>query len=68
VPLLPMSQVAERFRELDPQQSYYILCKVGHRSLRVAQFLRQQGFSRVKSVRGGIDAWSEEIDPTVAKY
>ncbi len=68
VPLLPLSQLAQRFTELDPKQSYYFHCKGGVRSLRAVEFLRQQGFSSVKSVRGGITAWSAEIDPGVPKY
>ncbi|HWD93044.1 MAG TPA: molybdopterin-synthase adenylyltransferase MoeB [Verrucomicrobiae bacterium] len=68
VPLLPMSQLQERFTELDPNQQYYIHCHAGGRSLRAVQFLRQQGFKHLKSVKGGISAWSDEIDPGVPKY
>jgi adenylyltransferase/sulfurtransferase len=68
VPLIPLSQLAQRFGELDPEQSYYIHCKMGGRSLQAVQFLRQQGFKQVRSVRGGIKAWADEIDPRVAKY
>jgi len=68
VPLLPLSQLARRFKELNPEQAYYITCKVGMRSLHAVQFLREQGFKNLKSVRGGIAAWSEEIDPDVPKY
>jgi rhodanese-related sulfurtransferase len=38
------------------------------RSLRVAKWLRDQGFSLVQSMRGGIDAWTDEVDPSVPKY
>jgi adenylyltransferase/sulfurtransferase len=68
VPLLPMSQIRERFTELDPNQQYYIHCKAGVRSLSVLRFLRQQGFKYLKSVKGGISAWSDEIDHGVPKY
>jgi adenylyltransferase/sulfurtransferase len=68
VPLLPLSQLAQRWSELDPEQSYYIHCKIGWRSMKALEFLRQQGFKNLKSVRGGIDAWSNEIDPTVPQY
>jgi len=68
VPLLPMSQLNERFTELDPNQQYYLHCKVGQRSLQALGFLRQQGFKYVKSVKGGIAAWSEEIDRSVPRY
>ena len=68
VPLLPLSQLNERFTELDPNQQYYLHCKVGQRSLQALGFLRQQGFKYVKSVKGGIAAWSDEIDRNVPGY
>jgi len=68
VPLLPLSQLEQRFTELDPNQQYYIHCKMGGRSMRALQFLRQQGFKYLKNVKGGITAWSDEIDHSVPKY
>jgi adenylyltransferase/sulfurtransferase len=68
VPLLPLSQLQERFTELDPNQQYYLHCKGGVRSLKALNFLRDQGFKYLKSVKGGISAWSEEIDPNVPQY
>ena len=68
VPLLPLSELPDRFTELDPNQQYYLHCKVGLRSLQALNFLRQQGFKYVKSVKGGISAWSNEIDSNVPKY
>lgn len=68
VPLLPLSQLNLRFTELDSEQEYYIHCKMGGRSLQALQFLRQQGFQRLKSVKGGINAWSDQIDSRVPKY
>jgi molybdopterin/thiamine biosynthesis adenylyltransferase/rhodanese-related sulfurtransferase len=68
IPLLPMSTLQQRFTELDPNQQYYIHCKSGIRSLRALAFLREQGFKYVKSVKGGISAWSDEIDHSVPKY
>ena len=44
------------------------MCHHGQRSLQVAAFLKQQGFTDVKSLAGGIDRWSREIDPTVPRY
>ncbi|MBI5386227.1 MAG: molybdopterin-synthase adenylyltransferase MoeB [Verrucomicrobia bacterium] len=66
--LLPLSALAQRFRELDAGQSYYLHCKGGVRSLKAVKFLREQGFKSVKSVKGGILAWSEQIDRSVPKY
>jgi len=53
---------------LDPARSYYLHCKMGGRSMQALQFLRQHGFKNLKSVRGGINAWAQEIDPTVPRY
>ncbi|MBU6402094.1 MAG: ThiF family adenylyltransferase, partial [Verrucomicrobia bacterium] len=68
VPQIPLSGLAQRFTELDPNQSYYLHCKSGVRSLKALKFLREHGFKHVKSVKGGIAAWADEIDPNVAKY
>ncbi len=68
VPLLPLSTLPQRFTELDPNQQIYLHCKSGKRSMKALEFLRQQGFKYVKSVKGGISAWSDEIDHHVPKY
>jgi adenylyltransferase/sulfurtransferase len=68
VPLLPLSQLQQRFTELDPNQQYYLHCKAGVRSLKALAFLREQGFKYLKSVKGGISAWSDEIDRNVPRY
>jgi sulfur-carrier protein adenylyltransferase/sulfurtransferase len=66
--LVPLSTLAERFTDLDPTRHYYLHCKAGGRSLSALQFLRERGFQHLKSVKGGIAAWSDEIDRTVPKY
>lgn len=68
--LLPMSQLADRVSELEPYRGREIVvhCHHGGRSLRVARWLRQQGYDRAKSLSGGIDQWSQEIDPAVPRY
>ena len=68
MPLLPLSQINERFTELDPNQQHYLHCKARVRSLKALNFLRQQGSKYVKSVKGGISAWSDEVDCNVPKY
>jgi adenylyltransferase/sulfurtransferase len=68
VPLIPLSVLPQRFTELDPNQTYYIHCKSGVRSMKALQFLREQGFKYLKSVKGGITAWADEIDHNVPKY
>ena len=66
--LLPFSQINEHFTKLDLNQQYYLHCKAGVRSLKALNFLRQQGFKYLKSVKGGITAWSGEIDSKVPRY
>src|SRR5580704_2246399 len=67
--LMPMGDVPARaHQELDPGQRLVILCHHGQRSLNVAAWLRNQGFEQAQSLRGGIDAWSAEVDPAVGRY
>ena len=68
VSLFPLSRLGQRFTELDATRSFYLFCKSGGRSMKALQFLREHGFTRVKSVKGGITAWSNEIDRSVPKY
>jgi rhodanese-related sulfurtransferase len=68
--LIPMSELRDRVAELNPHRDARIIvhCHHGARSLRVAAFLRQQGFSHAQSMAGGIDEWSLTIDPSVPRY
>jgi rhodanese-related sulfurtransferase len=66
---IPMGDVPARFQqELDPEDSIVVVCHHGVRSMNVTAWLRQQGFEKVQSLRGGIDRWSREIDPSVPVY
>jgi rhodanese-related sulfurtransferase len=66
---IPMGDVPARFnQELDPEQHIVVVCHHGVRSMNVTAWLRQQGFEKVQSLRGGIDRWSREIDPSVPLY
>ena len=65
---IPMRQVPENLPALPHDRLILVLCHVGARSLRVTQFLRTNGFAQVSNVAGGIDAWAEQIDPTLARY
>ena len=65
---IPMRQISARLHELPRDRHLLILCHHGQRSLRVTQFLRDQGFTIVSSIAGGIAAWAEEVDPALARY
>lgn len=67
--LMPMGEVSSRAHtELDPDAPIVVMCHHGARSLNVALWLRDQGFSHTQSLSGGIDAWSRTIDPEVPRY
>ncbi len=67
--LMPMGDVPARaHQELDPEERLVILCHHGMRSMNVAVWLRNQGFEQAQSLRGGIDAWSADVDKTVPRY
>ena len=66
--LVPMGEITSRLQELDPDAPMVVYCHHGVRSLHVTMFLRQQGFRDVRSLKGGIDRWSIEIDPSVPRY
>jgi rhodanese-related sulfurtransferase len=67
--LIPMGDVPSRVhQELDPDEHVVVICHHGVRSMNVTAWLRQQGFDKVQSMRGGIDAWSRLIDANVPLY
>jgi rhodanese-related sulfurtransferase len=67
--LIPMGEVPTRAqKELDIEERLVVVCHHGVRSLNVTAWLRRQGFEKAQSLRGGIDAWSVEVDPAVARY
>ena len=68
--LIPMSSLAQRIGELEPHRNTAIVvhCHHGGRSLRVTNWLRQQGFAQVTNMSGGIDEWSQLIDRSVPQY
>jgi len=66
---IPMGDIPARFnQELDPEDHIVVICHHGVRSMNVTAWLRQQGFDKVQSLRGGIDRWAREIDPSVSLY
>lgn len=65
---IPMHTLPARLNELSPEQPIACLCHHGGRSMQVAAFLAQQGFSHVANIAGGINAWSSQLDPSVPRY
>jgi molybdopterin/thiamine biosynthesis adenylyltransferase/rhodanese-related sulfurtransferase len=66
--LMPLGEVPRRFSELDPGAAVVTVCHTGVRSLDAARFLRSRGIANVRSLRGGVAAWAERVDPSMAKY
>jgi rhodanese-related sulfurtransferase len=67
--LMPMGDVPSRaHQELDPEDHVVVMCHHGVRSMNVTAWLRQQGFDKAQSMRGGIDAWARQIDGKVPMY
>ena len=64
---IPLGELQKRVGELDKSREIVVHCKVGGRSQQAAEFLQKSGF-KVHNLAGGIQAWSEQIDPNVPKY
>ncbi|WP_374305223.1 rhodanese-like domain-containing protein [Ferrovibrio sp.] len=65
---IPMRQVPERIGELPVDKPLVVMCHHGGRSRQVTAWLRQNGFSQAINLAGGIHAWAEQIDPSLATY
>jgi len=66
--LIPLNDLPKRVSELDSTREIVVHCKMGGRSAKAVDFLKQSGFTRVHNLAGGITAWAERIDPKVPKY
>jgi molybdopterin/thiamine biosynthesis adenylyltransferase/rhodanese-related sulfurtransferase len=66
--LIPLNQLPHRMGEIDPGEEIVLQCRSGARSAQAQGFLRQHGYERVLNLRGGILAWSGEVDPTIPQY
>ncbi len=67
--LMPVGDVPSRaHQELDPEDHVVVVCHHGVRSMNVTAWLRQEGFEKAQSMRGGIDAWSRRVDGKVPMY
>ncbi len=67
--LIPLGEVVRRMNEINPARETVLHCKLGGRSAKAIELLRAAGFTgEMKNLRGGITAWSNEVDPKVPKY
>jgi adenylyltransferase/sulfurtransferase len=66
--LVPLADLEQRLGELDPEAEIVVYCHYGPRSTYATHLLRERGFARAWNLAGGIDAWSEDVDPAVVRY
>src|SRR5512142_1629963 len=66
--LIPLGDRPKRVSELDSSREIVAHCKMGGRSAKAVDFLRQSGFGKVKNLAGGITAWADKVDPKMPKY
>ncbi len=65
---IPLGQLASRLSELDSAKEMVVFCKGGTRSARALELLLSAGFRKVKNLKGGINAWAEQVDPSLPIY
>ncbi len=65
---IPLNELPTRFNELDKNAETYIYCRSGARSRNAVEYLKQNGFTSLRNVRGGILEWSDKVDSTIPKY
>ncbi len=66
--LIPTSEFVQRIGELDSAEQLVLYCHKGIRSRNALELLKSAGFRKIKSLRGGVDAWAEEVDPSMPRY
>lgn len=66
--MIPVVQLPARLRELDLNDEIVVYCHVGIRSAGAVFLLRKNGFTKVKNLTGGIDAWAVQVDPKMPRY
>lgn len=67
--LIPLGQIVNRMGEIDQNRETVVHCKLGGRSAKAIEALQRAGYAgRLVNLKGGITAWSNEVDPTVPKY
>jgi adenylyltransferase/sulfurtransferase len=66
--LIPLGEVPKRMNELNSAHEIVVHCRSGQRSARAVEFLIKSGFRKIHNLKGGILAWSDQVDPSVPKY
>jgi molybdopterin/thiamine biosynthesis adenylyltransferase/rhodanese-related sulfurtransferase len=66
--LIPLGQLAQRMHELDSAEEIVLFCKGGTRSARALELLASAGFRKMKNLKGGINAWARDVDPSLPIY
>ncbi len=66
--LIPLGELPQRVHELESSKEIVAHCKSGKRSAQAVEFLQKAGFRKIQNLKGGILAWSDEVDPSVPKY
>ena len=66
--LIPLAEVPKRMHELDSTQEIVVHCRSGQRSARAVDLLMKAGFRKIHNMKGGILAWSDQVDPSVPRY
>jgi len=65
---IPLDELPGRLSELDANASWVVTCHKGARAEKACQLLREAGFTEVRVLEGGVDAWARDIDPSLARY
>ncbi|MEP7273062.1 MAG: rhodanese-like domain-containing protein, partial [Acidobacteriota bacterium] len=68
VRLIPLGQVGARLNEINPEDDIVVQCKMGGRSAKAYEILKQAGYKKIRNLKGGITAWADEVDKTMPKY
>ena len=66
--MIPLGSFAARMNELDSAEELVLFCRTGARSARALDLLRTAGFRKLKNLKGGINAWAREVDPSLPVY
>ncbi|MEX0661499.1 MAG: rhodanese-like domain-containing protein [Balneolaceae bacterium] len=66
--LIPLDQLPDRLGELDKEKEVVVMCRTGGRSAKACKLLTENGFKNVSNLKGGVNAWAQEIDTTLPVY